>query len=322
MPIISVTKDPQALTLTVVSEYPVPVKQVWDAYADPRRIEKFWGPVEWPATFLRHDLAVGGRSHYYMSGPDGERSDGYWEFLAVTPGRFFEVTDGFGDEQGNPNTQMPSMRMAFSFDPIDGGTRVTNVTYFNSEEELTQLVQMGMEEGMRSAMSQIDAVVADLTEFAAGRGTQAQILSDTHVRITRVIRGTVEQVWRAHTDATLVQRWLLGPEGWTMPVCELATEVGGSFRYEWEATDGSGRFGFEGELLEEAKPYRQVTTERMIGMEGPSTINELTFTAVEGGTLLSLIITYPDAATRDMILDTGMTDGMETSYARLESVLG
>ena len=118
-----------------------------------------------------------------------------------------------------------------------------------------------------------------------------------------------------------MKRWLLGPDGWSMPVCEVATKIGERYRYEWEMHDGSQRFGFEGELLEIAAPYRAVTTESMIGMPGPSTRNEMTLTPVQGGTLLSLLITYPSKELRDMILGTGMTQGMETSYARLEREL-
>ena len=164
-------------------------------------------------------------------------------------------------------------------------------------------------------------LLADLASFAAGRATEAQLLSDTQVRVSRIIRGSVQQVWDAHQDPALLQRWLLGPEGWTMPVCEIATTVGGTYRYEWQQIDGEGRFGFTGELLELTAPSRTVTTERMIGTDGPSTVNELTLTPVEGGTLLAVVVTYPDIETRDMILATGMTDGMETSYARLESEL-
>ena len=149
----------------------------------------------------------------------------------------------------------------------------------------------------------------------------AQILSDTQVRVARVIRGTVEQVWRAHNEADLMQRWLLGPDGWSMPVCEIATAVGDTYRYEWEQDGGGARFGFTGELVEAQAPYRAVTTEGMVGEDFPPTLNELTLTAVDGGTLLSLVITYANAEQRDAILATGMTDGMETSYARLEGVL-
>ncbi|HEX4934244.1 MAG TPA: SRPBCC family protein [Gemmatimonadaceae bacterium] len=318
MPITSVSSNPQDLTLTVVADYPVPVERLWDAYADPRQLERFWGPEQWPATFLQHDMAVGGRSHYYMTGPDGTISRGWFRFLAVEPLQRIEVEDGFSDAAGEPNAAMPSMRMVFHFESTPTGSRFRSVTTFPSLEAMEQLVQMGMMEGMRSAMGQIDAVLADLASFAASRGTEAQLLSDTQVRISRVIRGSAAQVWRAHHEPALMKRWLLGPDGWTMPVCEVATEVGQRYRFEWEQADASQRFGFEGELLEIAPPYRSVTTESMIGMPGPATRNELTLTPVQEGTLLSLLITYPSREVRDMILGTGMTTGMETSYARLE----
>jgi uncharacterized protein YndB with AHSA1/START domain len=318
MPITSVSSDPAALTLTVVADYPVSVERLWEAYADPRQLERFWGPVEWPATFTRHDMTVGGESQYYMSGPAGERSRGWFRFLKVEPLRCFEVEDGFAHEDGRRNTEMPTMRMVFNFEKTAAGSRFTSVTRFPSLAAMEQLVQMGMMEGMQSAMSQIDGVLADLASFAASRAAEAQLLSDTQVRVSRVIRGTVEQVWRAHHEPALMKRWLLGPEGWTMPVCEVATTVGGRYRYEWENAAQGQRFGFEGELLESAAPYRAVTTEAMIGVAGPSTRNELTLTAVPAGTLLSLLITYPSKEVRDMILGTGMTAGMEASYLRLE----
>lgn len=319
MPVTSVTRDPEALTLTVVAEFPVGVQRLWDAYMDPRQLERFSGPPTYPATFTRHDAAAGGRSAYTMTGPEGDSHGGYWEWLVVEPLRAFEVRDGFTTPDGEPDAGMPSMRMQFVFEETENGSRVTTTTFFNSTEELEKLLQMGMDEGMRQAMGQMDDVLADLTSFATGRATEAQILSDTQVRVTRVVRGSVEQVWRAHHDADLMKKWLLGPEGWSMPVCEVATTVGEKYRYEWERADGGQeRFGFEGELLESVPPRRAVTTERMIGMPGEGTVNELTLTPVAEGTLLSLVITYPDAQTRDMVLGTGMTGGMETSYARLE----
>ena len=323
MPITSVTQDPEALTLTVVADFAVPVRRLWDAYADPRQIERFWGPPGWPATFTRHDVAVGGRSNYAMTGPDGERSGGYWEFLAVDEGTSFEVVDGFADDEGNPNTELPTMRMEFTFEPTDAGSRMTTTTHFASLDELEKLVAMGMVEGMRAAMAQIDDVLADLASFAAGNGTEVQLLGDTQARISRVIRGTVEQVWRAHHEPELLRRWQLGPDGWTMPVCEVATSVGETYRYEWENEADGRSFGFTGELLEVLAPVRAVTTEAMIGMDSPVVVNELTLTPLESGTLLTMVGNYPDAETREMILATGMADGMETSYARLErEVLG
>ncbi|MFT0846943.1 SRPBCC family protein [Actinomycetaceae bacterium L2_0104] len=321
MPITNVEKDLEAVTLTITAEFNVPLRRLWDAYADPRQLEKFWGPPGWPATFSRHDFAPGGLSNYYMTGPDGETSGGYWEFISVDAPRSFEVRDGFALPDGTPNTEMPSMRMVFSFEAAGSGSKMTTTTYFNSAKDLEELLAMGMLEGTQAAMGQIDEVLADLTSFAQGRGTEAQILSDTKVRISRIIRGDVEQVWRAHHEPELVRRWMLGPDGWTMPVCEIAEKVGDGYTYEWESDEGTDRFGFAGRLVESAAPHREVTTEQMIGTEGPSTLNEMTLTPVEGGTLLSIVITYPDAEVRDAILATGMTDGMEASYARLENTV-
>src|SRR5688572_12933507 len=142
MPIKSVTSDTAALSLTVVGEYPVPVDRLWQAYADPRQLERFWGPETWPAKFTRHDMKVGGRSEYQMTGPDGSLSRGWWRFLAVEPGRGFEVEDGFAHEDGRPNEDLPSMRMVFKFEPTSGGSRFTSVTHFSSLEAMEKLVEM------------------------------------------------------------------------------------------------------------------------------------------------------------------------------------
>lgn len=322
MPVTSVETDLDSLTMTVVADFAATRERLWEAYTDPRQIERFWGPVEWPATFTRHDVFVGGRSAYVMTGPNGERSAGFWEFLAVEEGRSFEVRDGFAGDDGEENAAMPSMRMTFVFEDTDAGSRLVTTTYFGSLDQLEQLLGMGMDEGLRSAMSQIDDVLADLESFAARRGTESRILSDTQVRISRIIRGTVDQVWRAHHEPALVQQWMLGPDGWTMPVCEIDAEVGGSYRYEWEPTDGSaGRFGFVGEFVELHPPHRSVTTERMIGMEGSGNTNEMTLTPCDEGTLMSLVITFPDSGVRDTVLATGMVDGMEFGYGRLDALL-
>ncbi len=303
MPITTVTSDAVALTLRVVGDYNVPVERLWHAWSDPRQIERFWGPPTWPATFSRHDMAVGGQSHYTMTGPDGTQSSGYWHIQAVEEGRVLEVVDGFTAD-GEPNPDMPSMRMRITFDPTDGGSRFRCVTTFHSAEAIEQLLGMGMMEGMQAALGQMDDVLGDLTTFAREASTLSQLLDDTRVRISRVIRGSAAQLWRAHNDPALMQGWLLGPDGWTMPVCELAANIGESYTYEWESGDGSVRFGFTGELVASHEPYRIVTTERMIGMDGPSTLNELTFTPTEGGTLLTLVITYPTKELRDEILAT------------------
>jgi uncharacterized protein YndB with AHSA1/START domain len=116
---------------------------------------------------------------------------------------------------------------------------------------------------------------------------------------------------------------LLGPDGWVMTVCELDPTPGASYRYAWAPVEGQPGepFGFEGETVVVDPERRMVSTERMSGTDFPGTVNDLSLDEVDGVTLLTLYITYADLAQRDMILSTGMTDGMEASYARLEGEL-
>jgi uncharacterized protein YndB with AHSA1/START domain len=161
MPITDVRTDPVAITLTVESEWDATVDQVWELWADPRKLERWWGPPEWPATVTVHDLRPGGRVDYVMRGPDGEQSGGYWDVLAIDPPYRLEVRDGFATPDGSANDELPTMSMVTTIAAIDSArTRMTTVTTFGSIEILEQLTEMGMVEGMRAAMSQIDAVLA------------------------------------------------------------------------------------------------------------------------------------------------------------------
>lgn len=323
MPVTSVVSDPEALTVTLIADFPAPVERLRGAFTRPAQLERFWGPPGWPVTFTSFDFTPGGIAQYAMTGPRGETSAGRWEFLSIDPATGFEVLDAFVDEDGRPSADMPASRMAFVFSATDEGSRLTSTTHFPSLEALEQLTAMGMIEGLTMGMNQLDTVLQDLRDYAQGKGTVVEILDDQHVKITRLIDGPRSLVWRAHTDAELMKKWLLGPDGWTMPVAEVATEVGQSYRSVWEPAAGTEgeRFGFEGELVHLEPETRIVQTERMIGVEGVEVLNDLTLYEEDGATLLTLYIEYPDAATRDMILATGMAEGMETSYARLESLV-
>lgn len=323
MPIESIKSNPSTLTITAIGAYPVPVERLWQAWADPRQLECFWGPPTWPATFKEHKLEVGARSQYFMTGPNGEKSSGYWIIDEVEVGRRFALRDGFANPDGTPNEEMPQIKIEVTFEKTASGSRFISVTTFASLEAMEQLVQMGMVEGLTEAMGQMDALLNDLREQATKFQTEVQRVGDTEALVERVVRGPLDLVWRAHHEKELIQKWMLGPDGWTMPVCNVATKVGESYRYEWENTADGSRFGFEGELLESESPRRTVTTERMIGMEGPGTKNELTLIPQPGSrTKISLRIEYPSSEVREMILGTGMVDGMEASYARMERVLG
>lgn len=323
MPVTDVTTDPQNLTMTLIADFAAPVERVWNAFTNPRQLERFWGPPGWPATFTEFNLTPGGHVRYHMTSPEGQHAGGMWEVLSVNEPSGFEVLDMFVGDDGQVLDGFPSMRMTFAFEETPEGARLTNTSYFESAEGLEQVVAMGAIEGSTMAMNQLDAVLMDLREYAQGKGTQVELMDDTHVRITRLINGPRDLVWRAHHDPELMRKWLLGPDGWEITEVVSADAVGESYRTSWAPVgDTPGEpFGFEGEVLVSEGPRREVTTERMQGMPDTQNINDLSLYEEDGVTLLTLIITYPDLATRDMILATGMADGMEASYARLEDVV-
>ncbi|MGK3952040.1 SRPBCC family protein [Microbacterium sp. I2] len=323
MPVTEVTTDAEALTMTLTAEFPAPIERLWEVFTDPRQLERFWGPPGYPATFTSFDLTVGGRARYHMTSPQGEKYHATWEFLELDGPRSFTVLDSFADEDGRVNEELPTSRMTLVFEPTATGSRLESVTRFTSAEALEQVVAMGMIEGTTMAIDQLGRVLEGLRAYAQGKGTQTEILDDTHVRITRLIEGPIDLVWRAHHEPELLRKWMLGPDGWSLVECEVASEVGAKYRYVWEPGEGieGERFGFDGEALLIEPPRRAVTTEHMTGTDYPGTLNDLNLEEEDGATLITLFIEYPDKETRDIVLATGMTEGMESSYARLEGVL-
>jgi len=144
---------------------------------------------------------------------------------------------------------------------------------------------------------------------------------DTHVVVTRRFKAAPKTVFRAHTEPELLKKWLLGPDGWTMPVCINEAKPGGKIRYEW--SDGQdGGFHLTGEFIAVEPHSRLVHVERM-HLPDPTPDNhvETRFEADGAGTLMTMRMTLPDAETRTMMLATGMDQGMEASYARMEEML-
>jgi uncharacterized protein YndB with AHSA1/START domain len=144
---------------------------------------------------------------------------------------------------------------------------------------------------------------------------------DLHVVVTRCFAAPPEAVYRAHTDPQLIQKWLLGPEGWTMPVCINDLRPGGKFRYEWVNGKGHG-FHITGEFLA-LQPYTRIVHVERMHLPDPTPDNhiETRFEADGAGTRMTMRMTLPDAETRSQMLSTGMEGGMEASYVRLEGML-
>jgi len=144
---------------------------------------------------------------------------------------------------------------------------------------------------------------------------------NTHIMITRHFAAPPEAVYRAHIDPKIIQQWMLGPEGWTMPVCINEAKPGGKLRYEWKNSKGEG-FYLTGEFVE-LKPYSKIVHVERMHLPDPTPDNhvETTFETDGNGTLMTMRMTLPDAKTRSAMLATGMERGMEDSYVRLEKMV-
>lgn len=145
---------------------------------------------------------------------------------------------------------------------------------------------------------------------------------DRHVVVSRRFAAPPVAVFRAHTEPELIQKWMLGPDGWTMPACVCEARAGGKIRYDWSDGKGGG-FYLTGEFIELVPFSRIVHVERMHlpDLPGPTPDNrvETRFDTDGTGTLMTMRMTLPDAQTRAAMLATGMEHGMEASYVRLEA---
>ncbi len=156
---------------------------------------------------------------------------------------------------------------------------------------------------------------------------EASTPSETEVQVKRSFDAPVELVWRAYTEPDLMQRWLLGPPGWSMPVCEMDLRVGGKYRWRWRSDEDGQEFGFSGEFLEVAPQSKLVHTQvydpgdmgGTMGQEG--SIVTVTFAEDHQSTSVCTTIEFATQEDRDAALSTGMTDGMEMSYQKLDGVL-
>ena len=160
MTVTSAQRNPEALTMSVTATFPSPVEQVWGVWADPRKLERWWGPPTYPATVLDHELRPGGRVSYLMTGPDGDQHRGWWLVLTVESPHRLEFENGFADSFGEPDPTMPTSIIRVSLaGSEDGGTTMVVETTFPDLEAMEKLLAMRMEEGMRMAIGQIDGLL-------------------------------------------------------------------------------------------------------------------------------------------------------------------
>ena len=159
MTIVTTTKDVENLTLTIVGEFDASPDRVWEVWEDPRKLERWWGPPTFPATFTRHDFVVGGESRYFMTGPDGETPRGWWRIDAIDKPRRLDFANGLAGDDGEPARGVEPMAGYVIFEATDNGTRMTAVTRFTDTAQMQTFLDMGMQEGMAQAIGQIDALL-------------------------------------------------------------------------------------------------------------------------------------------------------------------
>lgn len=162
MTVTAVRKDLEALTMSITAEFDASPERVWQLWADPRQLERWWGPPTYPATVDAHDFRVGGRVEYHMTGPEGDQPRGYWEIDEADAPHALVFRDGFANDDGTPNSDLPVTEARVRIEQIgDGRTRMSIDTVFPSAEAMEQILAMGVEEGMTQAMSQIDGILAE-----------------------------------------------------------------------------------------------------------------------------------------------------------------
>jgi uncharacterized protein YndB with AHSA1/START domain len=143
--------------------------------------------------------------------------------------------------------------------------------------------------------------------------------SEREIAITRMFDAPRERVWEAWTNPKHVPRWMLGPPGWEMPVCEVDLRPGGTWHFVWRRSDGS-EMAMSGEYREVTPPRRLVHTERW-GGDWPETLCTLELSDMGEQTLSTLTILYPSRQDRDRALGTPMKDGLAQSFDRLDELL-
>jgi uncharacterized protein YndB with AHSA1/START domain len=160
MSITSVDTDYDSLSVTLIADFDAPIDQVWELWSDPRKLERWWGPPDYPATVEKHDLSPGGEVTYLMNGPDGDTHHGVWRVTAVGSPTSLEFTDSFADETWTPNPDMPVSAVSVRLSERDGGTRMELRSRFESREDLERWLETGTLEGQQQAVGQMEALLA------------------------------------------------------------------------------------------------------------------------------------------------------------------
>lgn len=159
MPVTDVAKDPDALTMTITAQFDADAERLWELWADPRQLERWWSPPSHSSTFVEHELRVGARTTYFMTGPNGEKHHGRWRIEEVERPHRLQLKDDDVDDEGKPEDGGPTA-MTVKIAEADGTATMSIQTHFADRESMEQTIEMGFEQGLTETLNQVDPLLA------------------------------------------------------------------------------------------------------------------------------------------------------------------
>lgn len=312
------TQSQREIILTRV--FDAPRELVFKVWTEPNHVAQWWGPQGFTTRVTGLDLRPGGKWRYVMIGPDGTEYPAKGVFREVVPPERIVTTDEF--DQGFDqvvNADLPQgIVMTAIFEDLNGKTKLTLQIMHESAEERRKHEEMGVIAGWNSSFDCLDQYLAKLDEKSAS--LTLTLPSDQEIVMTRVFDAPRRLVWEAWTNPKHVPHWMLGPDDWTMPVCEIDLRQGGAWHFVWRSSDGT-EMEMHG-LYREIVPYDRLVNTESWGGDWPETLNTLLLSEQDGRTTMTSIMLYPSKEARDAALKAGMQEGASQSFDRLVEYLG
>lgn len=308
--------------------FDAPCELVWEAWTNPQHVAKWWGPNGFTTTIHEMDVRPGGVWRHTMHGPDGTDYPNKSKFLEVDRPNRIVYSHG-GGRKGGPGAQFEA---TWTFEPQGRQMKLTIRMVFPTQADRDRVIaEYGAVEGGKQTLGRLADHLRTmerkeksmLKNASMQNCAQLKITTptDREIVMTREFEAPRHLVFDALVKPELLMRWLLGPPGWTMPVCEVDPHAGGKYRYVWRNEDGT-QMGTGGVIREIVPPERLVATEKFDEAWYPGE-SLVTYTLVEneGTTTLTLTMCYVSKEARDAALNSGMEKGVAISYDRLAELL-
>ncbi len=301
--------------LTLTRNFNASPALLWRALTDPAILLRWQWAQDWPMVTCEMDLVVGGSFRWVWQTAPDRLMGVQGRFLAVEANHRLIHTEVFDEDWTGGETTVTQTLTEIA----PQTTRLTMVIRYSSAKARTAATASGMVPGMEEAYAKLDTLFPSLIPELGRTDFRVVGAGDRQITVTRSFAAPKPAVFRAHTVATLLRRWM-GSAEMPLEVCEMDPVPGGRYRYTWVMADGT-RITLSGMI-------QSITPDRIMAIEvfdpdwtgGPASV-ETTFTETAGRTNVQVTITYTTAPARDQVLASGMGEGMAGSYDLLESLL-